>query len=77
MNKIYLLLYAVLDNLGYLNLKFIYTPGLHRAKFLSSIVKRETQSVFCKKTAKVSPMKPGGAVKMEGMIALLTAIVVI
>ena len=35
MNKTYLLLYAVLHKLSYLNLQFNYTPGLHRDNFLS------------------------------------------
>ena len=40
MNEIYLLLYAVLNNLRYLNLKFNYTPRLHRANLLSFSVKK-------------------------------------
>ena len=40
MNEIYLLLYAVLHNLRYLNLKFNYTPGLHRANSLSFRLKK-------------------------------------
>ena len=76
MNEIYLLLYAVLDKLIYLNLKFNYIPAFHRAKFLSFSVKKGDTNRFCK-TAKVSPMQLGGVIKMEGMIALLTAIMVI
>ena len=40
MNEIYLLLYAVLHKLNYLNLQFNFTPGLHSANCLSSNVKK-------------------------------------
>ena len=76
MNKIYFLLYAVLQKLIYLNLKFKYIPVFHIANFLSSIVKMEIQSVFCK-TAKVSPMELWDVIKVEGMIDLLTVITMI
>ena len=76
MNEIYVLLYAVLYKLIYLNLQFNYTPGLHRANFLSFSVKKGDTKRFCK-TAKVSPMELWDEIKMEGMIALLTTITVI
>ena len=40
MNEIYVLLYAVLDKLSYLNMQIIYIPAFHRAKFLSLSVKK-------------------------------------
>ena len=40
MNDIYILLYAVLDKLSYLNLQCNYIPALHRANFLSMSVKK-------------------------------------
>ena len=40
MNEIYLLLYAVLDKMSYLNLQFNYIPAFHRANFLSLRVKK-------------------------------------
>ena len=77
MNEIYLLLYAVLDKLIYLNLQFDHIPALHRANLLSFTVKKgDTKRFFCK-TSKVSPMERWGVIKMKGMIALLTAIMVI
>ena len=46
MNEIYVLLYAVLYKLSYLNLQFNYTPAFHRAKFLGLIVKRGDTNRF-------------------------------
>ena len=46
MNEIYLLLYAVLYKLSYLNLQFNYTPELHRANFLSFSVKKGDTKLF-------------------------------
>ena len=40
MNEIYIVRYAVLHKLRYLNMKFKYTPGLHRANDLSFSVKK-------------------------------------
>ena len=40
MNEIYLLLYAVLDKLSYLNLQFNCIPAFHRANYLSFSVKK-------------------------------------
>ena len=76
MNEIYLLLYTVLDKLSYLIMQFNYIPAFHRANFLSLSVKKGDTKRFCK-TAKVSPMERRDVIKLEGMIALLTAIVVI
>ena len=76
MNEIYVLLYAVLYKLLYLNLQFNYIPALHRANFLSLNVKKGDTNRFCK-TAKFSPMERWDVIKMEGMIVLLTAIMVI
>ena len=56
MNEIYLLVYAVLDNLSYLNMQLNYIPAFLKANFLSLSVKREIQIVYCK-TAKVIPME--------------------
>ena len=56
MNEMYVLLYAVLDKLSYLNLQFNYIPAFHRANFLSLSVKKGDTNRFCK-TAKVSPME--------------------
>ena len=45
MNEIYLLLYAVLDNLSYFNLQFNYIPEFCRANFSSlSVKKGDTKS---------------------------------
>ena len=46
MNEIYVLLYAVLDKLSYLNLRFNYTPAFHRANFLSLSVKKGDTNHF-------------------------------
>ena len=46
MNEIYLLLYAVPDKLSYFNLKFNYTPGLHRTNLLSFSVKKGDTKCF-------------------------------
>ena len=55
MNEIYLLLYSVMPKLIYLNLRFNFTPGLHRANFLSfSVKKGDTKRSFL--TVKVIPM---------------------
>ena len=44
MNEVYLLIYAIMDKMSYLNLQFNYTPGLHKANFLSfSVKKRDTK----------------------------------
>ena len=40
MNEIYLLLYAVLDKLSYLNPQVNYIPTFHIANFLSFSVKK-------------------------------------
>ena len=76
MNGIYVLLYALLYKLSYLNLRFNYIPAFHRANFLSLSVKKVDTNLFCK-TAKVSPMERWGVIKMKGVIALLTVISVI
>ena len=46
MNETYLLLYAVMHKLSYLNLQFNYAPWLHRAEFLSFSVKKEDKKRF-------------------------------
>ena len=76
MNEIYLLLSVVLDKLSYLNLQFNYIQAFHIANFLSFSVKKKDTKHFCK-TAKISPMERWDAIKMEGIIDLLTAIMVI
>ena len=76
MNEIYVLLHAVLNKLSYLNLKFNYIPAFHRANFFSLSVKKGDTNRFSK-TAKVSPMKRWGIIKIKGMIAILTVITVI
>ena len=53
MNEIYVLLYAMLNKLSYLNLQFNYIPAFHRANFLSFSVKNGDRDRFCK-TAEVS-----------------------
>ena len=40
MNEIYVLLYAVLYKMSYLNMQFNYIPVFHEANFLSLIVKK-------------------------------------
>ena len=76
MNEIFHLLYQVMYKVIFLNLKFTYTTRLHGANFLSFSGKRGDIKYFCK-TARVSPICPGGVIKTNGMIALLTAIMVI
>ena len=56
MNEIYVLLYAVLYKLSYLNLKCNYTSAFHRSNLLSLSVKKGDTNRFCK-TAKVSSME--------------------
>ena len=46
MNEIYVLLYAVLYKLSYLNLQFNYIPAFHRANFLSLSVKKGDTNRF-------------------------------
>ena len=76
MNEIYLLLYSVMYKLSYLNLQFNNIPAFHRDNLLSFSIKKEDTRNFCK-TAKISPMKRWDVIKMEGMIDLLTEIMVI
>ena len=76
MNEIYVLIYALLYKLSYLNLQFHYIPAFHRANVLSfSVKKGDTNGFFL--TAKVSPMECWDVIKMKDMIALLTVITVI
>ena len=46
MNEIYVLLYAVMYKLSYLNLQFNYIPAFHRANYLSLRVKKGDTNRF-------------------------------
>ena len=46
MNGIYIVLYAVLYKLSYLNLQFNYIPAFHRTNFLSLSVKKGDTRCF-------------------------------
>ena len=76
MNEIYVLIYAMLNNISFLNLQFNYIPDFHRANFLSLSVKKKIGTVYYK-TAKVSPMERWDVILMKVVIALLMAITVI